>query len=322
MSEVAIRPMRQGEREAVLDLLEQAFGFRELFVRYMTHDSSLRDEDTLLAVDGETPVACVQIFTKQIRLRGETLPAGGLGSVGTALAYRSRGLATRLLEHALAEMERRGMILCLLFSGHRGFYERHGFCSLAARRWLVPRPRPLPDLPAGVRVRDFSREDLGAVRALYDAYSADLDGSTARDAAYWTGQLRTAGNPEESFRVVERGSEMLGYARSITMQGREATIEFARRPEAARELAALLCSLAPVSEPLLVPAAPDPPLEETLRELSPRLQKWLDADLYWRVVQPERAAKLAGLAPDADQPDILRALIGEARALYWPSDRF
>jgi predicted N-acetyltransferase YhbS len=131
---VRVREMTRSDRGAVLDLLEHAFGTRELFERYMDFDPEFAYGDFLLAVEGESPVACVQVFAKTIRLRGRAVRLGGIGSVATHASQRGGGLARDLLERALERMRARDMALSLLFAAPVApLYERLGWRRVRRR---------------------------------------------------------------------------------------------------------------------------------------------------------------------------------------------
>ncbi len=321
MSCFEMRPMRAGEEEPLLDLLEGAFGLGGIFQRYMDRDPLLRPEDTLLALDDHGPISCVQIFSKRIRLRGETVALGGIGSVATADNYRKQGLASELLSRAIREMEQRDMALALLFTGLFDFYQRLGFRSVPQARRLLHRPRPPTEPALELSVRPFQRADLEAISALYESYSATFEVCTVRDASYWQGQLGYAGTPDEDFRLVERGGRVVAYARCIELEGARVAMEFARSECAAPELAALLLALTPEDRPLVCPQAPDPELDQALAGTGARLETVADPTLFWRVLDRPSLARLAQL-PTADDEELLAALVGGSRALYWPSDRF
>ena len=313
--------MRAGEEEPLLDLLEGAFGLGGIFQRYMNWDPLLRPEDTLLALDDHGPISCVQIFSKRIRLRGETVALGGIGSVATADSYREQGLASELMRHAIREMEQRGMALALLFTGLFDFYQRLGFRSVPQARRLLHRPRPPAEAALELSVRPFQQADLEAISTLYETYSAAFQSCTVRDASYWEGQLGYAGTPDEDFRLLERAGRVLAYARCIELEGTRIAMEFARSEGAAPELAALLLTLAPEDRPLVCPLAPDPELEQALAGTDARLETAADPTLLWRVLDRPSLARLIQL-PAADDEELLAALVGGSRALYWPSDRF
>ena len=67
------------------------------------------------------------------------------------------------------------------------------------------------------------------------------------------------------------------------------------------------------------PPPPDPP--HARAGPAPRLETVADPTLFWRVLDRPSLARLAQL-PTADDEELLAALVGGSRALYWPSDRF
>ncbi len=311
--------MRRLDRDRVLDLLERAFpGGRDLFKCYMETDPALQDSDTLLVLDGERPVSCVQIFTKQIRLRGETLALGGIGSVGTDPDYRRRGLARLVLLDAVADMERRGMALALLF-GDENLYHRLGWVTLPRPLLAIHALEQPPSVLDGLRIRPFEPGDLPSVRALYDSYCRDLDGTTVRDAAYWRGQLCYAGAPDEVFRVAERAGHVVAYLRIAGTPG-VFLMEYAREQQAADALIALVLASIPDGKALVAPPGPDAELEELARGAGARVDAITDASMMWRVLNANKLTRLAGTRWSA--PTLLESLVSAPRALYWPSDRF
>ena len=312
--------MRAEEREPVLDLLERAFDERALFARYMDEDPAHDPSDILLALDGARPVSCVQIFAKRIRLRGSAVPLGGIGSVATHPDYRKRGLALELLRGSEARMRERGLQVGLLFSTLWDFYGRLGWLKVAARQLAVHRGSA-PEIPKGLELRRFDEaRDLPAVRALYEAYSARIDGTTLRDDAYWRGQLRYAGNPDEDFRVAERAGRIVAYARAATVEVPMA-LEFACAPDAEDALTALLLALTPREGALLVRLPPGEALEQQLRERAARVDRVEYPALMWRVLDAAALGQLAG-QPGADDVTLLDSLIRRPGAHYWHADRF
>jgi len=319
VGEVAYRRMRAEEREPFLALMEAAFVDEDpgLFARYLDHDPLLGPEDTLVAVEGGAIVSAVQVFTRRLRLRGETVLLGGIGSVATRPACEGRGLASALLRGAVDDMQARGMTLSLLFTGRQGFYGRLGWVALPHPVWAVRHRDALP--PQGAR--GFTDADLPAVRALYDAYAARRPGATIRDDAYWRGQLRFAGNPDERFDVVERGGRVVAYARRIPFHGTWRIMEYGRADDAAEALAGLIVSLVQGDAPLLVPAG-DPALGAALAARADACDDVAFPEQMWRVIDDRRARALAGASPEAADAEVLAALVTGPASVFWPSDRF
>ena len=318
--EIVFRSMQPGEREPVLELLEAAFGTREVFARYLDHDPALRPRDTLLALDAERPVACVQIFTRSVRLRRQQAALGGIGSVATHPDWRGRGLATRLLGDALAGMRARGQPIALLFTTRFSFYERLGFRQISQRMFRL---RSGAGAPGGeVRVRDFSAADLPRVRELYDTYCEGLSGCTVRSAAYWDAQLRFGTSPRSRFQVAERGTRVLAYVRCDDVDGRWVAVEYARERGAAASLAELLLQAIPEGRSLFAPIVPDPELGHALKLRGATPEPAEDPSPMWCVLERASLTAIAGLPADASERSILDSLVGGPAATFWPSDRF
>jgi predicted N-acetyltransferase YhbS len=316
---VEYRTMRAEERAGFLDLVDTAFTDEDPahFARYLDADPHLDCEDTWVAVEAGRIVSSVQVFTRTIRLRGEAVALGGIGSVATHPDREGRGHATALLRRAIDDMVARGAVLSLLFTGRRGFYERLGWVQvphalLAVRRGAGPSPA------VG---RPFSPADLPRVRDLYEAYSGARDGTTVRDAAYWRGQLRFAGNPDEHFAVLEEGGEIVAYARRIAFFGLARVMEHGCSPGAEAALASLLLALAPPDGALHLPRC-DAALEAALVGRGAACDVVRFPDQMWRVIDGPRARALAGLPAAAADGEVVRALVSGPDAVFWPSDRF
>ena len=313
-----LRPMRAGEWEAVLDCLDAAFDERDVFERFHENDPDLRDEDTLVAFHEKHPVACVQIFTKKIRLRGETVGLGGIGSVGTHPDHRHRRLASELLRLAIAEMSRRGMALSLLFTGRLTFYEPLGWISIPGAQLAFHAGNDAASRPT----RPFEASDLEQMEPLYERYSTGFEANTLRDTRYWIGQLAYAGNPDERIRVAERDRRIVAYARGVQVSGISLVQEYARTDDAAADLADLIVELAPEEGPLILPWGEDVELRAELEPRARRLDAISDSSSMWRVLDRPLLAKLAELPSDTTDSALLHALVGAPGTLYWPSDRF
>ena len=313
-----LRRLRPGEEEDFLALMYSAFGFAEHFSRYLEFDDRLGVEDTFVIASAERIVSGVQIFTRPIRLRGESLLLGGIGSVATHPDHEGRGHATRLLHATLAEMQRREMALALLFTSRLSFYERLDWVQIPYRVWVLNEARTTEPIVQ----RPMRMSDLPCAMEIYSRYTKDLDGVTDRDEAYWRGQLRFAGNPDEDFRIVERAGEPVAYARSIPFEGLTRVMEFARFGDAAPELSRLLASMAPEGQGLFIPDSGDRELQEACRLAFRDVRQMEFPDQMWRVLDRERLRVLVGAAPGTPDADLLGQVVGAGHHLFWPSDRF
>jgi predicted N-acetyltransferase YhbS len=315
-----LREMRAEDRPAVLDLLEHSFHLRELFARYMDFDAAFAYGDFLLALDGERPVACVQVFAKTIRLRGAEVRLGGIGSVATHESVRGRGVSSELLVETIERMRQRDMALSLLFAGQAApLYGRHGWHKVPI---ALTRLRARGTRPSGDTGRPFREADLPRVRELYDTYTERLSGPTVRDQRYWRGQLRTAGTPEEDFRVAEHNGQIAAYSRAANFAGRTRVLEYACAPGSEAELADLLIAQTAAPQSLPISNASDPRLAAELEARGFELTQVDDTSAMWRVLDGEALARVSGLKERTPDLDLLHTLVKTGTLTYWPSDRF
>jgi len=316
------RTLRADEREPFLDLVQAAFGERELFARYLDAQDLVGPDDTLVAVSDGRLAASVQIFDKRIRLGREVVGLGGIGSVATHPDFERRGIATQVLQRAIDEMIRRGHALSLLFTDRISFYERLAWASIPQAAWSIRRSRNAPTSSSSPsrsrsRSRAFEADDLPRIERIYDYYNLHRSGPAVRDRDYWDEQLRYAGNPDEDFRVATRGEKIVAYARCIDFVGIPRVMEYGRAPEGAAELADLLAGWVPETGALVAHRIHDPQLTQALAE-HPVIHvdpiPW--GDTMWKVLDGDAVARALG---DADR---LTALFGSEHAVYWASDRF
>lgn len=306
--------MRAEDREPVLDLLESAFDERAPFELYMDFDPLFSYADFLLHVEDGRPLSCVQLFEKHVRVRGTSVKLGGIGSVATAPDARNRGLAAALMRAQHQEMRDRGMPLGLLFAGPVAFYEKLGWHHSPFRQFALQRTPAAQGTPG----RAFEASDLQPVMALYDRYCEDRDGTSLRSKAYWNGNLRYAGSPDQEFRLIDARGELAAYIRTARLGGFDCLMEFAAAPGRERELAALVVDSVPEEGALIVRLPHEPALEDALGAAGLTLTELPDRSPLWFVLDRPALASLAGVPPDTDDA----ALIAELDLRYWLADRF
>jgi predicted acetyltransferase len=264
----------------------------------------------------------LQVFRKLVRIDGACVPVAAVGNVYTADSHRNSGLASRLLERALAALPAHGFALSLLFANRLDFYARFGWRS---HRRLLSFIEPAPETAAAPRAAPFDPAgDLAAVISLYAAHSGAVPGATERDHRYWAGQLRYAGNPDERFVVARRQGTAVAYARATALYGFNAVIEHGCAPGEEDALADLFCHLhAGAASGTLAQLVPSAGLTERLTARALSVQSVDDGSWMWRIVDPEPVAAalripLSAVAAD----DFFDAVLPAERSRYWLSDRF
>jgi GNAT superfamily N-acetyltransferase len=327
-----LRSIAAAERAAVLDLLAGWFDDRDaagrararaVFARSMTHDPTFRDDLCFVAEQDGRLLSTLQVFRKRVRA-GPTavLDVAAVGNVFTVPAARTGGLASRLLAYALEQLPAHAFDASLLFATRLEFYGRLGWVS---------HPRQLDFLPAGPRVaagavdRFDPGRDLDDVVAVYDAYSGAVPGAVVRDRAYWSGQLRYAGNPDERAVVARDGGRVVAYARAATLYDVLVVIEHGALPGAHARLVDCIAHLHGGAAPLpgtLLQLAPDAALAACLAARGLATTAVADPSWMWRIVDRARLAARLGVAPATLTPAVFAELFPAGGSRYWLADRF
>jgi GNAT superfamily N-acetyltransferase len=325
---VDLRTLHRSEREPLLDLLDgwempDGWRGRDFFRRHLEDDPSFADENVWVAVDAGQLISCVQIFPRPLRVRGEAVPTGGIGSVFTLPDGRRRGISGALLNRAALAMSESGYELSLLFTDRIAWYTRLGWRSHVVSRTLL-QGRDSPPPSAGLETLRFDpARDLAAVRAIHEQYSGELDGTVVRDGPLWTASLANAGNPEEDFRVARDGGQVLAYARATVLWGFRVITEFGRRGGGVAALADLLTGM--IGERAFAGNLHlDPELEGSLDDRGISRQRIEDPSAMLRCIDAAALAERLDVAPPAggDSGAWLETVLPAERFAFWGADRF
>jgi predicted N-acetyltransferase YhbS len=343
-----IRTLREGEREALLALLDgwplaDGWRGRDFFRRYLEDDPTFEDRNVWVAAERGELVSCVQIFPRPLRVAGRPVPAGGIGTVFTRGDARRRGVAEEIFGRALEAMRERALSVGILF-GDQSLYARRGWRNWGVRTGLLVRERGAgaPPEPPGLAVAAFERaRDLAPVRALHAACGELVSGGVVRDDALWEASLRNAGNPDEEFLVARAGGELVAYARASLLYRVLHVMEFGCTPGFEPALAALIARV-------MTPRAADPweragrPSEELRRvaasvplghvpDLAAALARGAieartggDSKTMLACLDPLELAARVGERPRAGEApnDFLARLLPPEEIVFWPADRF
>ena len=329
-----IRPLRSGEESAVLDLLT-AWPFtderkgEEFFARPMEHDPVFVIHDFWGAFDNETLVACCQIFPRKLRIAGEPVPAGGIGTVFTAEAHRAKGLGTAVVKAATQEMVGRGYEVALLHGLLFDFYEAQGYRRWGAAKshWVLAAKTEKPrTLGPRLTVEKFDQDQhLEQVAALSSMYCADRHGTVVRNAQAWQASLSLAGNPVEEFVVAKdsRFDQVIAFLRGCMLNGEWAVLEWACASGHEEHLAELIAitvrtvAQTRVAAPLLA----DRELERCLRERGLLEVEVPAGGPEWMLqcLSPQSLAKRFGIPVEHG---VLDMVLPPAAFHFWTSDRF
>ncbi len=131
-------------------------------------------------------IAQVQGLDYQMRYENQVVPMCGIGGVATLPEYRRQGSVKEIMRHLLRDSRSRGQVFSYLYPFSYAFYGRFGY-GHGCRCWHVEIPiaafRALPETGS---VKRYDASDLPAVKAVYDRFSAGMNGMVVRGAAAWS----------------------------------------------------------------------------------------------------------------------------------------
>ncbi len=344
------RTLQSADREALLTLLDgwelpDGWRGRDFFRRYIDFDPTYLDENVWVAESSGELVACAQIFPRRIRILGHAIPAGGIGSVFTAVEHRRKGISGQLLETVVEAMVEREMEVSLLFAAFTDFYRKLGWRGWPTQRSVLTRPGNAPpsgaldDGPIEIATFDPNR-DFAAVKAIHSAYSASRNGTLVRDDDLWEASLKLAGNPAEEFLVARRGNAAVAYLRCALLNGLLTITELARREDAPVPLALLVSRILEPREDdaltppgltsgelrsaVMLPAFDDLAFTVALEHHGLAANPVEDPTTMLRCLNMPALAKRLDIAlfPDEAADDFLKRILPRDSLVFWPADRF
>lgn len=152
MTKLRFRAIGRGDQEATRKLVDDAFKPEDV-VSFL---DGLRADDCILgewiAEDSSGPVGHIvfsRVWVEQPD--GSRLDAAMLTPLAVRPDRQRRGIGTRLMDHALRALEKRGETLFFVI-GHPAYYPRAGFQSEAAMRVESPWPGSRAFMARGARV--------------------------------------------------------------------------------------------------------------------------------------------------------------------------
>jgi GNAT superfamily N-acetyltransferase len=352
-----IRTLEESERDRLLDLLDEwelqdGWRGRNYFRRPMDYDPSYRDQNVWVAAEGKELLACVQIYPRRIRVLGHAIPTGGLGTLFTASRHRGRGLASSLIDAAVAAMVAQGMEISLLHAKNQDIFAARGWHSWISDRSILRRAdrgssaagsKPRSTTPASLELEfavfDHDR-DLAAVKAIHSAYSASRSGTVVRDDDQWHASLCLGGNPIEEFLVARQNGAAVAYARCTLLAGVLTLTELGRLEDASVALALLVSeileerehdNLAPrgvssreLRNAAMLPAFDDLPLTVALEHRGLSSHPMVDPSSMMRCLNMNALAERLDIAlfPDERPDRFLERILPRDSLVFWPADRF
>jgi GNAT superfamily N-acetyltransferase len=186
-------------------LVERVHG-RERLVSELPSVFDPRFTGRILALhEGDEARSACAILTREFVADGARVRGGLIGCVTTDPGWSRRGLATRLLEEAEAELARAGSAFALLWATEPAFYLRRGYGPVGREQDFLLTAEASAGLPRAASARAMRAADASAIHALYTAHPARLERSAEETEAL----LRS---PGMSTLVLERAGDVVAYA--------------------------------------------------------------------------------------------------------------
>ena len=226
-----------------------------------------------LVVDGKE-VARANVLDLTMRLCGAWVRIGGVGVVVVQWQHRDKGYGSRLLQEAVAYMERERYSVSILF-GIPDFYHRFGYIPVTPLYTVSVAVRDVERLPAKTTIRPARQDDYPALLDLYALVNASRSGAVQRNHAAYAPQDEAEwwwGHPSRIL-VAEEAAHPTGYAMlggdPSSLSVKEIIVPAEYVPTAGTSLLVTLAqeALAQRREQIRLPLPPDEPLTGLIRSI-------------------------------------------------------
>lgn len=207
------RELEKGEAAPVA-LWHRVFGVPEPFFTTLIDGGDASDNVSVAAFEGDQAVSSVHVFMRRIRDReGRPLKVGGIGSVSTHPDHRQKGHSGRLLEMAVAAMEREGCVWSFLGTGVNDHYARYGWRTVSTPDlWGKLRS----DVEGEARLLTLNEATLDRMASLYEATTATRPMATVRSRQTWRTAVRYRLEADDAFAVGAFDGDRLATYVSVT----------------------------------------------------------------------------------------------------------
>jgi predicted acetyltransferase len=125
----------------------------------------------------------------QMQYEDQVVPMIGIGSVATLPEYRRRGAVRAILSELLREARDQGALFSYLFPFLFSYYDQFGYTTGCCRFRVTCPIAQLQTPPETGRVRHSCADDLSAVQAVYQRFTAGTNGAVVRDQENWRKRL-------------------------------------------------------------------------------------------------------------------------------------
>jgi predicted acetyltransferase len=186
---VEIRPLTREEMKTFEENVRIGFSVPARPREEPERPQEILPEWTLCALEDGELATTYAAFPFALYMNGRTAPAAGVTAVTTLPWHRRRGHLRRIMAHDFRRMhEQGGPALAILYASMAAIYQRFGYSIASTHLRYTVDPQHITftePRPVAGRMFRFSRDDLSAVKPLYDAVAAERTGYIVRDDHEW-----------------------------------------------------------------------------------------------------------------------------------------
>ncbi|WP_338469417.1 GNAT family N-acetyltransferase [Niallia sp. XMNu-256] len=145
----------------------------------------LEQADVLGWFDGDKLISQVAVYPFKVNIFGRIYDMGGLTGVGTYPEYANMGLMNKLMQQALAEMQKRKQSISYLYPYSFPYYRRRGWeiisdkMTFEVRDYQFPKPKKVSGY---VERLDVEHRDI---KAVYKTFSSKKHAAMIRNELAW-----------------------------------------------------------------------------------------------------------------------------------------
>lgn len=259
--------------------------------------------DDLRVLRGNGVVAGLTIYRMGQFFGGRSVPTWGIAGVAVPPHLRGEGIGMELMRAVLHENAESGPALSTLYPAVPALYRKLGWEFAGSRVLARMRLADLPQQGGDALVRPATPADEAAIRQLYNAQHAALNGCLDRADAIWQRLRRAPRETPVLEYVAERAGAVVGYL--LYLQKRDAPARFAfdvvvrelvaADPGAALAMLNMLARHRSVAREVTIPTSPGDPW---MAAILPNQEVPVESHLGWmlRIVRVKDALAQRGYA--------------------------
>ena len=160
---------------------------REKFLAWLKCENGVKLENIFLYEENGKIASMIQIVEREVKIGEDFLKCAGIANVCTAPEFRGRGIAKKLMNAVLQEIEENYEISALL-AGYgeiaHSIYRRYGFKDSYFTEYGIAIEQQLKKIEKSPHVREATIEDAKNILKLYESRISNLNGVIKRNAEY------------------------------------------------------------------------------------------------------------------------------------------